>query len=281
MAKYYCQFKKKNIPLILLNGRITHKTFSRWILLSKFSNYIFSKFNLCLSSSSESKKFLERLGANKTKYIGNLKFSQSENEKIKINSKIKNYISKKTIWCASSTHNTEEELCGKVHQKLKIKYKNLLTIIIPRHIDRVNNIENQLNNMGLKTHRHESEKKIPQNTDIYIVNAYGKTKSFFLICKNVFLGGSVISHGGQNPLEAARFGCNILHGSSVTNFKEIYKFLKNHKITFEVSKTENMVKILSSLLNSKKNTKKNIKEKINYMGKKILKVTLEEVNNFL
>ena len=273
--------EKNNIPMILINGRITKKTFDRWKRFSNFSNFIFSKFKLCLSSSKESQTYLKRLGANKTKYIGNLKFSQSENEINKISAKTKKYISKRVIWCASSTHNSEEEFCGHIHKKLRNKYQNLLTIIIPRHIDRVEEIENQLENIGLKTHKEIPEKKIPKNTDIYIVNSYGKTKSFFSICKNVFLGGSIINHGGQNPLEAARFGCNILHGKNVRNFKEIYKFLKNQKITYEINKSNNMAETLNKLLSSKKNFKKNIKKKINLMGKKILKDTLKEIDIFL
>ncbi len=273
--------ENKNIPIILINGRITKKTFSRWMNFSKFSNYIFSKFRLCLSSSKESKKYLKKLGAKKIRYIGNLKFSQSENEIDSIHLKTKKFISKKIVWCASSTHNSEEKFCGLVHQKLKNKYKNLLTIIIPRHINRTEEIEKQLKAIDLKVHKDFPKKKIPNDIDIYLVNSYGKTKPFFSICKNVFLGGSIINHGGQNPLEAARFGCNILHGKNVYNFKEIYKFLRNQNITFEINQTKNMIKTLDKLFSSKKNSKKDIKNKINFMGKKILKDTFKEINVFL
>ena len=117
-----------------------------------------------------------------------------------------------------------------VHKKLKKKYKNFLTIIIPRHIDRTDQIRNQLLELGLKVHVHEPKIKIDDKTDIYLVNSFGKTKSFFSLIKNVFLGGSLINHGGQNPLEAVRYNCNILHGPNVSNFDEIYQFLNKHKI---------------------------------------------------
>ena len=78
------------------------------------------------------------------------------------------------------------------------------------------------------------KRAINKKLDIYIVNSYGKTKSFYSLCKNVFLGGSLISHGGQNPLEATRYGCNILHGPNIDNFEDIYDFLKKNKISFEV-----------------------------------------------
>ena len=201
--------KRKNIPIILLNGRITKKTFNRWKIFPNFSKEVFSKFNLCLSSSIETKKYLKKLGAKQIKYIGNLKFTQSENEKILISNELKKFISSKKLWCASSTHNGEEKFCGIVHKELNKKYKNLLTVIIPRHIERASLIKDELSKLNLKIHIHEPQKKIDPDTEIYIVNSYGKTKSFYSICKNVFLGGSLINHGGQNPLEATRYGCNI------------------------------------------------------------------------
>ena len=272
--------KKRKIPTILLNGRITLKSLERWRKFKNFSNFIFSNFDLCLCSSLKSKIYLRKLGAKKLKYLGNLKFSQSEFEKIKIKQNLKELMKNKRIWCASSTHNNEENFIGIVHKKLKYKYKDLLTIIIPRHINRVNVIKFQLDQLGLKTHIHEATKKIPIDTDIYLVNSYGQTKPFFSLCKNVFLGGSLIKHGGQNPLEAARYGCNILHGPNVSNFEEIYKYLNSEKISFGVSRENGMYRVLVKLLSSKKN-QRNIKKKLNNIGEKILKLYLKEIDNFL
>ena len=211
---------KKNIPIILLNGRITKKTFSRWMKFSNFSKFVFSKFNFCLSANKESKKFLKKLGANNVKFFGNLKFSQSENQSVEVDKNLKKFLLKRNSWCASSTHYNEEKFCGLAHLKLKKKYKNLLTIIIPRHVDRVDQIRADLNKLNLNVHLDRPKDKIKPNTDIYLVNSYGKTKSIFKICKNVFLGGSLINHGGQNPLEAARYGCCVFHGPQNSNFKK-------------------------------------------------------------
>ncbi len=272
--------KKRKIPIVLINGRITLKTFKRWSNFKNFSNFIFGKFDLCICSSLKSKIYLKKLGAKKLKFFGNLKYSQSEFEKIEINKNIKKFIRSKKVWCASSTHNTEENFVGLVHKKLKKKYKNLLTIIIPRHINRINLIREQLNQMGLKIHLHENKKRISKDTDIYLVNSYGQTKSFFSMCQNVFLGGSLINHGGQNPLEAVRYGCNILHGPNVSNFDEIYSFLNSQKISFGIKKHNGMLKVLSKLLSSKKN-QGNIKKKIHLKGEKILKLTIKEIDNYL
>ena len=274
------KLSEEKIPTILLNARITKRSFMRWIKLKNFSKLIFNKFNLCLSSNKETVSFLKKLGAKNIKYFGNLKYSQSENEKIEIDDQTTKFISKKTVWCASSTHNTEEKFVGFVHNKLKKKYKNLLTIIIPRHINRNEQIKNELLDLGLKIHMHEPKTKIHKDTDIYLVNSFGKTKSFYSILKNVFLGGSLINHGGQNPLEAVRYNCNILHGPHVSNFNEIYKFLSNKKISKKIDNVNQTVNILDKLFNSKK-PQKNIKLKVNMIGQSILKKNIHEINLIL
>ena len=271
---------KNNIPIILLNGRITKNSFNKWKKLSYFTNYIFNKINLCFPSSKQSEKYLKKLGVKEIKFIGNLKFSQSENEKPLNNNQIKKFINGKRTWCASSTHNSEELMCGLVHKKLKKKYKNLLTFIIPRHIERTDSIVKELNSINLITHTHEPTKKIPKNTDIYIVNSYGKTKSFYNICKNIFLGGSLIKHGGQNPLEATRYGCNILYGPNIDNFKEIYKFLDKLKISKKVRNSHQLSIRLNKLLFKKQSSKK-IRYKLKSIGNKILNTTYKQINLFL
>ena len=271
--------KKKKIPTILLNGRITKKTYIRWKRFLNFSKKIFSNFDLCLSSSQESKNYLHKLGAKNVKFLGNLKFSQSVEEKIELKKEIRKAILKKNVWCASSTHDTEETFCGKVHKELKSKNKNLLTIIIPRHVERVEKIKSDLQKLNLKVQTYESKEKMKKDTDIYIGDSYGKTKSFYNYCENVFLGGSLINHGGQNPLEAARYGCNILHGPNVSNFYEIYKFLRKNKMSKKISSQKEIVDILKKLFLENKNTKK-IQKKLNNIGREILQNTISEIKTF-
>ena len=272
--------KKQNIPIMLLNGRITKKTFNKWRLFPKLSKKIFSNFDSCLASSKESNNYLKKLGAKKTKYVGNLKFTQSENEKITIDKKLKNIIISRKTWCASSTHNSEEIFCAKIHIQLKKKYPNLLTIIIPRHIERAASIVNELNDMNLKTHLFDSKDEMKSDAEIIIVNSYGKTKSIYSICKNIFLGGSLVNHGGQNPLEATRYGCNILHGPHVSNFKEIYKFLKMKKISYQ---TNNELKTINKLyqLFKRKNSSLKKQRQLSLIGKKILNFTCKEIDLLL
>ena len=268
---------KRNIPIFLLNGRITKKSFRRWKFFSYFAKSIFGKFYLCLSSNTETKKYLKKLGAKNIKFIGNLKFSQSENEKTNLNKDLINLINSRKAWCASSTHYNEEELCGMTHIRLKKRFKNILTIIIPRHINRIDSIKAELQNLDLKIHLDEPKKKISPDTDIYLVNSYGKTKLFYKVCKNIFLGGSLIEHGGQNPLEATRYGCRVLHGPNVSNFREIYKFLNKKKLSKKISNQDQLINCVIKYINSKNNSKKIIKD-LNLIGMNILNKTYKEIN---
>ncbi len=268
---------KRSTPIFLLNGRITKKSFNRWKVFSSYAKSIFSKFDLCLSSNIETKKYLKKLGAKNIKIIGNLKFSQSENEKTNLNKNLVNLINSRKTWCASSTHYNEEKFCGTAHIRLKKKFKNLLTIIIPRHINRINAIKTELNNLNLKVHLDEPKKKIDPNTDIYLVNSYGKTKLFYKVCKNIFLGGSLIMHGGQNPLEATRYGCKVLHGPNVSNFREIYRFLNKKNLSRKITNQDQLINFIIKYFNSKNNSKKIIKD-LHLIGIDILNKTYKEIN---
>ena len=268
---------KRNIPIFLLNGRITKKSFRRWKFFSYFAKSIFGKFYLCLSSNTETKKYLKKLGAKNIKFIGNLKFSQSENEKTNLNKDLINLINSRKAWCASSTHYNEEELCGMAHIRLKKRFKNILTIIIPRHINRIDSIKTELQNLDLKIHLDEPKKKISPDTDIYLINSYGKTKLFYKVCKNIFLGGSLIEHGGQNPLEATRYGCKVLHGPNVSNFREIYNFLNKKKLSKKISNQDQLINCVIKYINSKNNSKKIIKD-LHLIGMNILNKTYKEIN---
>ena len=269
--------KQRSLPLVLMNARITDKYFKKWKIFSLSARNIFQKFDICLSSNLKSKNYLKFFGAKNVRFIGNLKFSQTENNKEGLNENIKKIFRTKKIWCASSTHDNEEIICAKTHKKLKSKYKNLLTIIIPRHVHRANKIKYEIQKLNLRVHMHDSKKKIHPKTDVYLVNSFGQTKSFFKICKTVFLGGSIIKHGGQNPLEATRYGCNVVHGPNVWNFEEIYYLLKKYQFSNKINNPGQLTTKIDKILNMKINSK-NIEIKIKKLGDKILNATFNEID---
>ena len=261
---------KRKIKIVLINARITNKTYKKWFKLLNFSKNIFNKFDLSLSQNKETIIYLRKLGTRNIKNLGNLKFS--ETKRIKIKNKVKNFNllnNKRVLFGAISTHYNEEIFCGKIHLELKNKYKKHISIIIPRHINRAESIKNDLENLKLKVHLHSSKIKIKNNIDIYLVDTYGETKSFLNMCKIVYLGGSIIKRGGQNPLEAARCGCKVMHGSNVDNFKEIYELLNKIGVSSKIKNVKDAKLIINKNLQTKIRLKKNI-NKINQLGKRIL-----------
>ena len=155
-----------------------------------------------------------------------------------------------------------------------------MTIIIPRHADRCIEIKNELEQRGLIVYLHSSSNEINKNTDIYLVDTYGETQSFMQVCNIVFLGGSLIKHGGQNPLEAARLGCKVIHGPYVNNFTEVYNLLEKINISSKIKNINQAEKEIFKSLISKKSINKNLK-KLNNLGKKILVENTEEIKKYL
>jgi len=266
------KLEEKKIPLILLNARITKKTFLKWKILKNFSQEVFGKITIAYPQNQETKYFLKKLKVKKIKSIGNLKFAESDNDMMnKLEIRFKN----KKIWIASSTHSNEEIFCAKTHIELKKKIKNLLTILIPRHVHRANEIKSELEALKLSSINHSSNKKNLENVDVYIVDTFGETKKFHKIGCSVFIGGSIVNRGGQNPLEAARFGAKILHGPNIHNFKDVYKSLANLKISKKITTS----KELASKIIFKKNKK--LGDKIKKIGVKILKETINDLNTLI
>lgn len=276
------EIKKTGIPLILLNARITKKTFEKWNKFKIFSKYIFSKFDICLCQNDETLGYLKKLGSKKVKKEGNLKFSNYNILKTrKLSSKTHKFlISKNILFGGISTHPQEEIYCAKIHKELTSRVRNSLTIIIPRHVHRAKEIKNEISNLKLKAHLHSSKNKISKDTEIYIVDTFGDTQIFIEYCKIVLLGGSLIPHGGQNPLEAARLGCKILHGPNINNFTEVYRTLNKYKIAFRVKKKRDAIFQIYSAINNK--NKKNDKiKKLNLIGKNILEKNLKAINRII
>ena len=276
------KIKDKKIPLMLINGRITKKSFLKWKLASTFAKKIFKKFDLCIAASKESENYLKILGAKNVKNFGNLKFSET---KVKDNSKLNtiflNEAKSRKIWCATSTHFSEELICGKVHLNLKKNYKEILTIIIPRHVNRIDAIKKQLIDLDLNVVLYSNINQINNKTDILLVDAYGEAQKFFKLTKSVFLGGSLIKHGGQNPIEASRLGCKILHGPNVSNFKEIYELLKSLMISHEVNDENDLYKCLMTEFKDKSIDNVDTINKINNYGINVFNNVMKEIKAYI
>ena len=269
----------KDIPIIIMNARITKRSFNKWQIFPNFAKQVFGKITLALPQNLETLKYLKLLKVRDIKTAGNLKYYGQKDNHVSSKKLLKNKFKDFKVWCAASTHFNEEILIGNLHKKLKKKQRKLITIIIPRHVSRTNEIKETLNKIDLNCILHSSNEKIKKDTDIYLVDSYGETSKFYNLTNISFVGGSIIKHGGQNPLEPARLGNYIISGPNVKNFKEIYTFLNKLKmssITSDILKMENL--ILKRLNNKTPN--KNIK-KIIKIGNDVLEKNLFYINKYL
>ena len=275
----FSNLKSNNIPIIIMNARITERSFNRWQIFSKFASQVFGKISLALPQNLETLRYLKLLKVKNIQVAGNLKYYGQKNNHNKEAKLLKNKFKDFKLWCAASTHNEEEILIGKLHKKLKKSEKKLVTIVIPRHINRTDEIINALNNLDLNCITHSSNQKLRKDTDIYLVDSYGESSKFYSLTNVCFVGGSIIKHGGQNPLEPARLGNYIINGPNVKNFREIYTFLNNLKISSSTSNILTMENIILKKINNKISNK-NIKKIIN-IGKDVLEKNLFYINKNL
>ncbi len=272
--------KKKKLKLIIINGRMTPKTFKRWSIFPISSKKIFSCFDHCLTQNSDSLIFFKNLGIKKVQYSGNLKFTSLPT---KINSlakkKVKKIFENRKILVAASTHPGEEDILAAVTNEIRSVRKDFILIIIPRHPDRKFFIKNQaLESVVLRT----KSKKIKKNTSIYIANTLGELELFYSIADFIFIGGSFVDHGGQNPIEASYYGKLIHHGLFIQNFTDVYAILNKMNITNLIETPDQLVRhIQKNYDKPKKSSKKNRLTQLKLESQNILKKNMRLLNNHL
>ncbi len=278
------EINKNKIPIILINGRITKKSFLRWMMVPSLAKKIFRNINLCLPSSKESEEYLKKLSVQNIKYFGNIKLS-GKIEKNNLSDKNLEKLKDKKFWCAASTHKGEENFCLKVHKNLKKILGDIITIIIPRHITRSNEISLLCKKQMLKFQILNENEELDVKKEIIILNSFGSLFRYYKISKSVFIGKSMLKRlekvGGQNPIEAAKFGCKIYHGPYVYNFNEIYDLLKKHNVSEEVNNDKDLSKKLANDFNNHNMDLDKIAEDINRLGNTILDKTIKEIDKFI
>ena len=276
--------KKYSIEIILLNGRMSEKSFKNWNYFKFFFKEIISNFSLILTMSKFDQKNFKKLGAKNVNFIGNLKFC---NELIffnkKVEEKIQKIIKNRPVWLAASTHRKEEKFIAQIHLKLKKikKLKNLLTVIVPRNIKRDKEIKNEIKKYTSSVDFFKSTKNLAKK-EIIIDNSIGHLEFWYKKIKTVFLGKSFPPIGGQNPIEPAKYGCSIVSGE-MSNFKEIQNEMVNHKSLFVAKNFMEFYSFIENSLNKKKyitkmqvNAKKYVESK-----SKILDSTISKIKKYL
>ncbi len=267
----------KQTKIILLNARISKKSFKRWIILKSFFKNLISKFNLILVQNEETKKYLSTLNINKTIFIGNLKYINQKN--INPGKLIIRDID--NSWVAMSIHFEEIDFIIKTHLKLKNKINNLKTYLIPRHLNKIDQIINKLNKVNLTYQKSSQNFTIDTSKDIILIDQFGIADDIFNKIKIVFMGGSIIDHGGQNPIEPLKYNCKILTGKNIDNFKEIYQDLAKHKFVKIIEDKNNLSLELLNLLKLKnENENFNINTYFKNFTETIFTKTINQLDKF-
>jgi 3-deoxy-D-manno-octulosonic-acid transferase len=216
----------RRIPMILVNGRLSERSFKRWQFLPHAIAALLGRFELCLAQSSGDAKRYGALGAPRISNIGNLKLDvPAPPADPSTLSKLSGVVLSRCVIAAASTHATEENEIIAAHQRLRAKYPTLLTIIAPRHPERGPAIAETAKGAGLSVALRSRGDWPKPDVDVFIADTLGELGLIYRLAPIVFMGGSLVSHGGQNPIEAIRLGAAIVHGPHVWNFAEIYATL--------------------------------------------------------
>jgi len=214
------------IPLILVNGRVSERSFQRWRLLPRTIGALLGRFDLCLAQSAEDAARYAGLGAPRYVTTGNLKLDvpapPADASKLW---QLQTAVGARPIVAATSTHPGEEIQLIDVHRRLKQTFPRLLTILAPRHPERGPSVVGIARGAGLKFAQRSRGELPNPDTEIYVADTLGELGLIYRIAPIAFIGGSLVEHGGQNPIEAAKLGSAILHGPHVWNFAELYSAL--------------------------------------------------------
>ncbi len=244
--------KRKNIPLILVNGRISNKSFKRWQQFDFISKELLSCFTFCLGQSEEDAYRLRVLGAKDSMCLGNLKYAGLPipiDEQAK--SELQKEIGDRPTWLVGSTHNDEEVKIGRKLKAIEEQTPNLLTIVVPRHPTRGEEIQTALKELGFNTALRSKGEKITPKTEIYIADTIGEMGLWYSLCPIVFIGGSLIPHGGQNFIEPSRMRDAVLVGPYMHNFTDAMNRAKKADAIIQVSDAEELKDMVIQLLTNK------------------------------
>lgn len=242
--------KRKNIPLILVNGRISNRSFKRWQQFEFVIKEILDCFNLCLGQSEEDTYRLRVLGAKNTLCLGNLKYAglplPVDAEKKK---EIAEQISDRPAWLVSSTHDDEEFKIARFIKDMKQKIPHLLTFIAPRHPHRGSEIKERLTKeLGLKVALRSAGEKITPDTDVYVADTIGELGIWYELFPVVFIGGSLIPHGGQNFMEPSRYRDAVIVGPHMHNFTDAMNRAKKADAVIQVNDVLELVDMVETLM---------------------------------
>lgn len=240
---------RRGIPMALINGRVSARSFRRWSRLAGFARTLLGSFTMAFGQSEEDTARLAALGAHNTACFGNLK---SAAPPLPVNdadlTALRTAIGNRPLWLAASTHAGEEALAWRVHQALAARHPGLLTIVVPRHPPRGTSVASQVQALGARVVRRSSGALPGPDTDFYVGDTLGEMGLFYRLAPIVLIGKTLIGRGGQNPLEPARLGAAVLFGPHMDNFAIMADRLLTTRAARRVTDEADLTEVLDQLL---------------------------------
>ena len=249
-ANMIVETKRSGAVMGLINARMSPGSFARWQkFASSLIKQLLSSFDFAFVQSTPDSEYLTKLGMKHINAVCNLKYDApalafDENELNTLKEQTKN----RKIWLASSTHPGEEKIIAEVHKQLSNAFPDLLTIIVPRHAKRGDDIKQELQEYGAIAQRSKKE-GITEKTAFYIADTMGELGIFYRLAPIVFIGGTLVPHGGQNALEPARIGCAIITAKHYHNFVSVVEDMLLDKAIIKITSPDEMVSQIKSLFN--------------------------------
>lgn len=240
---------RRGIPLVLVNGRMSPRSFAGWQRAPRVARFLFGRFACCVAQSRPDAERLAALGAPVAGIAGNLKFDIAPlPADPAVVEALSGRLAGRPLWMAASTHPGEEEAVVAAHGALRTARPGLLTIVAPRHPERGPDVAHYAVSAGLGVARRSQGASPEAARDVYVVDTVGELGLFYRLAPLVFMGGSLVPHGGQNPIEPARLGAALLHGPHVGNFEDVYRALDGAGGALPVADADALAAAVADLL---------------------------------
>ncbi len=238
----------RNIPMVLVNGRMSPRSYKRWAKNPSLSQPLFGRFSAILAQNEVLARQFHALGAPSTSVSGNLKIDSppppADPQKLE---RLRLALNGRPVFVAASTHEGEEIILAAAHRQLAREIDGLCTIIAPRHPERGTGVTEQIKSLGLTVAQRSAAALPNARTDIYIADTIGELGTLYALSPVSFVGGSLIDRGGQNPIEAIGHGSVVLTGPYWQNFRDTYTTLLRHKGAIEVRSAADVAAAVAAL----------------------------------
>ena len=246
--------RKRHIPMLLINARMSSRSQAHWRWAKKTIRYLLDRFDGCFPQNESQVSAFRQLGARSVHFIGNLKDAA---EPLPFSSRDlatwRRILGKRPVWVAASTHPGEDTWIKKTHIALQATYPDIVTLHVPRHASRGRAIADALRDEHCLPICRSEHRYPPRHAGslFYIADTMGELGLFYRLAHVAFIGGSLIEHGGQNPLEAARLNCAIISGPHHDNFQKTYLALQKQDAAHIVGKADKLPRAVLALLRDK------------------------------